>query len=303
MRKFPQPKVAVVGGYNADLVIACETLPTEGESMVGGPLQIFGGGRGANCAVAAARAGAEVLFIGAHGHDAFGGMAQGQLNNEGIDISNFRELPSVSTGASLAMLEATTGRNFLLCAESANNHLTPEMVRALRNIMHSADLVISELEIPPETVWETMKICEERDIPFLLDASPTNRIKQIPKNSALAIVLESVEEAMVITGTFRVHDAIAAFHRTGARNVVLVERSREIIHSDGQTLGTLKVPVRRVVDRCGATECLETWIGLALIRNLKLSEACREASLAMAHSLSHMGGHQGMPYRSEVLTS
>jgi ribokinase len=201
------------------------------------------------------------------------------------------------------MLEATTGRNFLLCAESANNHLTPEMVRALRNIMHSADLVISELEIPPETVWETMKICEERDIPFLLDASPTNRIKQIPKNSALAIVLESVEEAMVITGTFRVHDAIAAFHRTGARNVVLVERSREIIHSDGQTLGTLKVPVRRVVDRCGATECLETWIGLALIRNLKLSEACREASLAMAHSLSHMGGHQGMPYRSEVLTS
>ena len=60
--------------------------------MVGGPLQIFGGGRGANCAVAAARAGAEVSFIGAHGHDAFGVMAQDQLNKEGIDISNFREL-------------------------------------------------------------------------------------------------------------------------------------------------------------------------------------------------------------------
>src|SRR3954453_541932 len=114
MRKFPQPKIVVIGGYNADLVVACETLPVEGESMVGGPLQIFGGGRGANCAVAAARAGAEVSFIGAHGHDAFGGMALGQLTNEGIDISNFRELHSISTGASLGMLEASTGRNFLV---------------------------------------------------------------------------------------------------------------------------------------------------------------------------------------------
>ena len=268
--------------------------------MVGGPLQIFGGGRGANCAVAAARAGAEVSFIGAHGHDAFGSMAQGQLNHEGIDITDFREIPSVSTGASLGMLEASTGRNFLVCAESANNYLTPEMVRASRNLLHSADLVISELEISPETAWEAMKICEERDIPFLLDASPINRVKQIPKNNILAIVAESVEEAMIITGTFRVADAMLAFHRTGARNVVLVERCREIIYSDGQTIGTLKVPVRRVVDRCGATECLETWLGLALVRNIRLSEACREASFAMAHSLSHMGGHQGMPYRSEI---
>jgi ribokinase len=303
MRKFAQPKVVVVGGYNADLVITCETLPVEGESMVGGPLQIFGGGRGANCAVAAARAGAEVSFIGAHGHDSFGGMAQGQLTHEGIDITEFREIASVSTGVSLSMVEASTGRNFLVCAESANNRLTPEMVRGSRNILHSADLVISELEIPPETAWEAMKICEERDIPFVLDASPINRVKQIPKNNLLAVIAESVEEAMIITGTFRVADAILALHRTGARNVVLVERSREIMYSDGQTIGSLKVPIRRVVDRCGATECLETWIGLALIRNIKLSEACREASFAMAHSLIHMGGHLGMPYRSEIQES
>src|SRR5260370_12071798 len=258
MRKFPQALVAVLGKYNAELVIACEPLAVEGEIMVGGPLQIFGGARGANCAVDAARAGAEVSFIGAHGHDAFGVMAQDPLTKEGIEISNFRELRCVSTGASLGMLEAATGRNFLLCAESANNHLTPEMVRASRNILHSADLVISELEIPPETAWEAMRICEERDIPFLLDMSPINRIKQVPKNKVLAIVTESVEEAMVITGTFRVPDAVAALHRTGARNVVLVERSREITYSDGQTVRTLKVPGRPQSDRSSATERPQT---------------------------------------------
>jgi ribokinase len=298
--KFARPKVVVVGGYNADLVISCETLPVEGKSMVGGPLQIYGGGRGANCAVAAARAGADVAFIGAHGHDAFGGMAQGQLNYEGIDISNFRELPSVSTGASLGMVEISSGKNFLVCAESANNYLTPEMVRSARQLLHSADLVISELEIPPETVWEAMKICEERGIPFLLDISPMNRITQIPKNNLLAVVAESLEAAMTVTSTSSVSDAITDLHRTGARNVVLVDHSRVVTHSDGQTAGSLKVPVKQVVDRCGATECLETWMGLALIRNLPLAKACREASFAMAHSLSHMGGHKGMPYRSEV---
>jgi ribokinase len=302
MQKPAKPTVVIVGGYNADLVISCETLPVEGKSMVGGPLQIFGGGRGANCAVAAARAGARVAFVGAHGRDAFGGMAQGQLNNEGIDITNFRELPFVSTGASLSMVDISTGRNFLVCAESANNHLTPEMVRSTRRLLHTADLVISELEIPPETAWEAKKICEERDIPFLLDISPINRITQVPKNNMLAIVAESSDEVMSITGTSNVSDAIVALHRTGARNVVLVDHSREITYSDGQTVGTVSVPVKRILDRCGATECLETWIGLALIRNVSLSEACREASFAMAHSLTHMGGHKGMPYRSEVLT-
>jgi ribokinase len=300
MEKFAKPKVVVVGGYNADLVVSCANLPVEGESIIGGPLQIYGGGRGANCAVAAARAGAAVTFVGAHGHDAFGGMAQGQLSHEGIDISHFSELPDVSTGASLSMMEISTGRNFLVCAESANNHLTPEMVRSARKLLHSADLVISELEIPPETAWEAMKICEERNIPFLVDVSPVNRISHVPKNNILAIIGDSLEEVLTITGTSAVPEAIAALHSTGARNVVLVDHRREIIYSDRQTLGTLAVPIERPIDRCGATECLETWIGLALIRNVPLSEACREASFAMAHSLSHMGGHHGMPYPSEV---
>ncbi|MBV8215183.1 MAG: ribokinase, partial [Verrucomicrobia bacterium] len=64
-----KPRVAVVGAYNADLVVTCERSLEPGKSLVGGPMQIFGGGRGANCAVAAARAGCEVAFVGARGRD------------------------------------------------------------------------------------------------------------------------------------------------------------------------------------------------------------------------------------------
>jgi sugar/nucleoside kinase (ribokinase family) len=72
-------KVAVVGSYNADLTVKCDKSLVPGKSLIGGPMQIFGGGRGANCAVAAARAECAVTFVGARGRGGFGGMAQGQL--------------------------------------------------------------------------------------------------------------------------------------------------------------------------------------------------------------------------------
>ena len=94
-----QPKVVVVGAYNADLRVSCETPLVPGKSITGGPLQIFGGGRGANCAVAAAKAECTVSFIGAYGRDGFGEMAKGQLTGERINLDYFVEVPHANTGA------------------------------------------------------------------------------------------------------------------------------------------------------------------------------------------------------------
>jgi len=161
-----KPRVVVVGGYNADLLIRCETPVLAGKSVVGGPMQIFGGGRGANCAVAAARAGCAVAFVGAYGRDGFGGMALSQLAGESINLDYFFELPHVKTGTSLSLIEASTGRHFLVCAESANDRVAPKMVHSARGLVLSADLVISELEIPSRTVWAVMKLCEQHSIPL-----------------------------------------------------------------------------------------------------------------------------------------
>src|ERR1700722_18287277 len=148
-------RVVVVGAYNADLTVACERALEGGKSLIGGPMQIFGGGRGANCAVAAARAECAVAFVGARGRDGFGGMAQGQLSNESINLEYFFELPRVKTGTTLRVVGTMTGKQYMLCAESANDHLPPEMIRSARKEILQADLVISELEISGEAVWET----------------------------------------------------------------------------------------------------------------------------------------------------
>jgi ribokinase len=300
-KEIVKPRVVVVGAYNTDLTITCETPLVAGKSLVGGPLQICGGGRGANCAVAAARAECAVAFVGARGRDGFGGMAQGQLASESINLDYYVELPHVKTGTSLSLVEAGTGKHFLVCAQSANDRVTPEMVQSARSLIVSADLVISELEIPRDTVWELMKICEHHSVPFVLDISPLKRIERLPENKILLVVSESIEEAKAITKTETTPDVIAELHSLGCQNVVLIDDNREVIYSDRQRIETKPVPISYVVDRCGATECLETWIALALLRNASLSEACNEAVLAMAYSLSRMGGHQGMPRRSEIV--
>jgi ribokinase len=296
----PKPRVVVVGAYNADLTIGCETPLISGRNTIGGPMGIFGGGRGANCAVAAARLGCQVSFVGAHGRDGFGGMAQGQLGSESINLDYFFELPRVKTGTTLSLVETMTGKHYMVCAESANDHLTPAMVRSAEKQILQADLVISELEISSDAVWETMRLCQQNQIPFILDISPLERIDHLPDNQVLLVVSDSIESAMAFTKTSSVSEAIGKLHRSGCQNVVVVDDVREITYSDRQRIEGTSVPIERVLDRCGSIECLETWIGLSLIQQIPLRESCRQAAVAMAHSLARMGGHQGMPRRADI---
>src|SRR6202035_821458 len=300
MKTPPKPRVVVVGAYNADLTIGCATPLISGRNVMGGPMRIFGGGRGANCAVAAARLGCQVSFVGARGRDGFGGMAQGQLGSESINLEYFFELPQVKTGTTLSLVENMTGKHYMLCAESANDHLTPGMVQSARERILQADLVISELEISSDAVWETMDLCQQNHVPFILDISPLERIEQLPDNQVLLVVSDSIEAAMAFIKTTSVSDAIGKFHRSGCQNVVVVDDVREITYSDRERIEGTSVPIEQVLDRCGAIECLETWIGLSLIQQIPLRESCRQAAAAMAYSLARMGGHQGMPRRADI---
>src|SRR5580704_7641850 len=113
--------VTVIGSYNTDLVIWCDVTPVKGESIMGGDFEMFSGGRGANCAVAAARSGCRVKFVGAHGPDVFGKIALERLGRESLDIEDFIELPGSKTGVAMIFQERKTGTHTALISTSANN--------------------------------------------------------------------------------------------------------------------------------------------------------------------------------------
>ena len=114
--------VVIVGSINVDLVFGVERLPRAGETVTGGSFERHGGGKGANQAVAAARAGAAVRFVGAVGNDDAGTQALCELEQEGVDVSQVVRLDSVSTGVASIVVDAD-GENQIAVASGANGDL------------------------------------------------------------------------------------------------------------------------------------------------------------------------------------
>ena len=122
-------RVVVVGSINVDMVVAAERLPARGETVAGGTLTRSGGGKGANQAVAAARAGGDVALVGAVGDDDLGAGALAELAAEGIDVSAVARLGDGPTGVALIVVDAA-GDNQIAVASGANHALDPDAVRA-----------------------------------------------------------------------------------------------------------------------------------------------------------------------------
>src|SRR5687768_5448998 len=121
----PAASVLVIGSSNTDLVCRAPALPRPGETVRGSTFTVFPGGKGANQAVAAARAGAAVRFVGAVGDDDFGRQRRAELAAEGIDVEGVRVVPGVASGVALIVV-AEAGENVIVLVPGANDAVTPD---------------------------------------------------------------------------------------------------------------------------------------------------------------------------------
>jgi ribokinase len=297
---FPSFNVVVVGSYNADLVLSCDPIPTLGESILAAEFNLYSGGRGANSAVAAARAGCHVTFVGAHGADLFGRMAREKLLRENINISHFVELSSPQTGVALVMVEAPTGRYMIAVAKSANSEISAELVRDATEAINAADLVFTQFEISPEAVIETAKLSSHYKKRLALHASPVGPRSRLPESEAFLTVL-STREALALAETREVSYAIHWLHDRGSHNLVLVDDDQSITFSNDQGTHTVPIPPGKRVLYSGSVECLISWTAITLLATGDLGKAVEIGAKAMALSLSREGAQESTPYRSEVL--
>jgi ribokinase len=205
-------RVAVVGSINLDLVVRCERLPWPGETVSGGTLTRYPGGKGANQAVAAARLGADVCFVGAAGRDDFAEEAMVGLREEGVDVSAVRRVDA-ATGVAV-ILVAEDGENQIVVAPGANALLSPTDVD-----VGTPDAVICQLEIPDEVVLEAA-----RQARFLcLNAAPARPIEIEPD----LLVVNRLEREVV--GDIGRLTAVTL----GAEGAVLVEDGDEVARAAG----------------------------------------------------------------------
>ena len=154
-----KPSIVVVGSVNMDLVIRAPRMPAPGETIAGSGFRTIPGGKGANQAVAAARMGADVHFIGSVGGDDFGVRLKQGLADDGIDLTHLSVLKEESTGVAMIILDAK-GQNSIVLSPGANGRVTPEQIEACADTIAGARMLVCQLETP--LVDETNVICQAR---------------------------------------------------------------------------------------------------------------------------------------------
>jgi ribokinase len=296
--------VVVVGSSNTDMTIRVPRIPRPGETVVGGDFRITGGGKGANQAVAAARAGGRVRFVTALGSDAFGDRAREAFVADGIDVDLVRRVPDTASGVALIFVDAA-GENSIAVASGANAALAPADVAPLAATLGPADVVLVQLEIPLETVAATVEIARARGARVILNPAPG---RMLPDSvlRGVSIVTPNQWEATQLTGILDTHTkdglarAAAILHQSGVRDVAIT-RGPDGVHvsSDG---AASRVRAFRVdpVDTTAAGDVFNGALAVALIEGRPLLDAVRFASAAAAVSVTRAGAQASAPRRAEI---
>lgn len=290
--------VVVVGSINIDLVVQGDRLPLPGETVLGGRFARHDGGKGANQAVAAARAGARVTMIGAVGMDDDGERALAALEADHVDVSRVRRLEAEPTGVALVAVGAR-GENQIMVAPGANAAV--ELDDDDRRHIAEAGVLLISLEVPMATVVDALRAAHTAGVPAILNPAPAHALPA--EIMALGPILTPNEHELVVAigndQTGSALDELAARHggpivvTQGAAGALLADRDRRE-HFDGF------VPPR-VVDTTGAGDTFCGVLAASLADGITLAEAIVQANAAAALSIAAAGARAGMPTREAIL--
>jgi ribokinase len=275
--------VLVVGSINVDLVVHAARLPAAGETIAGGRLERSGGGKGANQAVAAARAGASVAMVGAVGDDDLGAGAIAELERAGIDTGAVQALPGVATGVALIVVDAA-GDNQIAVASGANHLVAAAHVRAPA----APGCVLASFELRDEPVLAAARLAHDAGCPLVVNPAPARALPD--ELCALGPLLTpNRREAEQLTGEEEPEAAARALAaRTGAP-VVVTLGDRGALVLDGATSTIVPAPAVRAVDTTGAGDAFNGVLAARLDAGAELGAAAADAVAAAARSVTRRG--------------
>jgi len=296
-------RVLVLGSTNTDMIVRVPRIPRPGETVLGGEFDMAPGGKGANQAVAAARAGGAVTFVTRVGDDLFGHRAVRDLEGEGIDV-RFVGLDRVAaTGVALINVDAS-GENSIAVASGANARLSAADVEAAAAAFAAADIVLLQLESPLETVEAAARMARKQGVPVILDPAPARPLDDaLLKDVASLTPNEHEAETLAGVAVRNGADAARAAARLRARGpgLVVVTMGDKGIYAMGEGFEGM-MPAFKVtpVDTTAAGDVFNGALAVALAERMDLSGALRFAQAAAAISVIRPGAQPSAPTRAEI---
>ncbi|MBX3567415.1 MAG: ribokinase [Rhizobiaceae bacterium] len=292
--------IVVVGSINLDLVADVERLPAPGETVPGATFRTAPGGKGANQALAAARAGAEVRMIGAVGKDAFAGEALALLEKGGVDLSAVRRVHA-STGVALIFVDGA-GENVIVVVAGANGTVLPGDL-ATAEIARD-DVLLFQHEIPLATVEAGLRLARETGARSVLNTAPFRPEAAHLLALADTVVANETEfdlyaSELGLPGAAR-EERMRAFVAATGRTLVVTLGGDGVIAIDAE--GVLRVPAMsiRPVDTVGAGDTFCGYLAASLAEGLDIEAALRRAAVAGSLACLEPGAQPSVPTRDKV---
>jgi len=290
-------RVCIVGSLNVDLVVVADRLPAPGETVLGGRFAVHDGGKGANQAVAAARAGASVSMIGAIGHDDYGTRVVEALRSEGVDVSGVRELSGEPTGVAIIAV-GPRGENQIVVAPGANAAL--ELDAADLDRIRSTDVLVTNHEVAASVVHQALLTARDAGAIAILNPAPA---RALPSDVLRIgpILTPNEHELVVAIGNDETGSALDELAARTAGPIIVTQGPAGALLVDGDRRerfpGHL---VAEVVDTTGAGDTFNGVLAAWLAGGASIDEAIRAANAAAGLSVAASGARAGMPGRDAI---
>ncbi len=283
--------VVVVGSINMDLVVTTSHIPAPGETVLGGSFSTLPGGKGANQAVAAARAGAAVSMVGRLGPDAFGDALRAGLADEGVNVDNVGTCKHDPSGVALISV-ADNGENAIVVAPGANSMIRSVHVddAAAAGLFVGAPVVLLQLEIPIDVMAHAAALAHDAGSIVILNPAPA---KDLPPSlwSHVDVLIANETEIEQLGGIDALNALVSTVVATlGADGIV--------VHHNGEARSIESLDVD-VIDSTGAGDCFCGWFAAELAAGNDVFGAAALANVAAGLSVTRLGARTS-PTTAEV---
>jgi ribokinase len=297
--------VAVVGSLNMDLVARAPRLPHPGETLAGRTFAQVAGGKGGNQAVAAARLGAQVSMLGCVGADGNGTQLRAGLEAEGIDCAAL-ETGKAATGVALIIVDDAS-QNAIVIVAGSNGEVTSETIARHEAVLAAAEVVICQLETPPDAVRAALAAARRLGKTVILNPAPATGPLPADWLPLIDYLIPNELEAAALTGlpVNTPEDAVkaaAVLHAAGARNVLVTLGARGVHATLDGAAGAIlyEAPKVKAVDTTAAGDTFIGGFAAQLAQGASVETAIRFAQRAAALSVTRAGAQPSIPTRAEL---
>ena len=290
--------ILVVGSSNIDLVASVDRLPSRGETVLGYRFAQSFGGKGANQAVAAARAGAEVAFLSKLGADANGRLIEQHLAAQGLSRPILLRDAEFPTGVAMILVDLS-GENQIAVVPGSNGRLTPVDLRQHRELIAEARVLLLQMEIPRETVFEALRLGRECGLTTILNPAPA---APLPSDllRLVDILTPNESEAQALTGSADPAEAARILTDRGVGTVVVTCGANGAFLATGNDVTHIPGFLVETIDSTGAGDAFNGALACAVAEGVPIKSAIVRANAAGALATTGRGAQESMPTKDDI---